>query len=900
MKNLQNTHDLNLPKWGPYTKKYMGISQIPDAKKGLRFDLSVFPGFYRRKVEIPNVNWESGYHPWEASPDLTYYMNRHELEWKDRVYTDISFSEINDNARLIRCECVNRTDMSQNIVLHFMSYMNFPPLRIYSTENISPCMVKLPANAVWVDGLDYSELRFSVPRPTDNLVPDGLYRGEIRGNGFVNGSGIGDGFGKNAGDTITYCFSLRNPIKDGMILFRYRLCHSKKSGFFIKGIINTYIDFTGDEDFAIARIPAGNLAIGDYRLKMVSAGGCPVEMDGFCVVEASKIQDVRFTTVEWNPYPEICQGPVLNSSILKYRGVDEYYGLVWLFDEFEVREFFCDELDRFMRHMVHNHVSKILKDKGDGHFLDIFLRPVELKANTQRIIYGMVCSGRKAEVERQICNFLDSSESAEEIYISQRRKAIALPSVKEGKKYLFSQQMMAANTLSNVVYPVYAKRSFIKHYSPGRIWDCLYTWDSGLIGLGLLELDIDRAVECLNAYLTQPGDAHAAFIHHGTPVPVQIYLFLELWSRTQSKELLEYFYPRLRQYHNFLAGKLGSSNTRQLKSNLIKTWDYFYNSGGWDDYPPQVFVHEKGLEKYICPVANTAHCIRTAKILYMAADALGIKKDMEGYKEDIEILSRALLEHSWDEKSGYFGYVRHDENGLPTGILHHESGASFNMGMDGAYPLVAGICTDKQKEVLTGCLMNADRIWTDIGLSTVDQSAPYYKTDGYWNGAVWMPHQWFFWKAMLDLGRPELAYRIASTALEVWKTEVNDSYHCFEHFMVKSGRGAGWHQITSISSPVMSWFGAYYRPGRLTCGFDIWVIEKLFSDDNTVFEAKLKKYDSLTPNTSGIVVTMNPEYQYRVMWNDKEVHFTRIFGGTLEIRLNWDMPEGILKVSAST
>ena len=68
---LAGTHDLRLPAWGPYTKRYMGISHVPDVAGGLRFDLSVFPGLYRRNVSIPNVMWESGYHPWEASADFS-------------------------------------------------------------------------------------------------------------------------------------------------------------------------------------------------------------------------------------------------------------------------------------------------------------------------------------------------------------------------------------------------------------------------------------------------------------------------------------------------------------------------------------------------------------------------------------------------------------------------------------------------------------------------------------------------------------------------------------------------------------------------------------------------------------------------------------------------------------
>ena len=93
---------MRLPPWGPYTKTYNGISHIADLERGLRFDLSVFPGHYRREVMVPNVNWESGFHPWEAAPDLSFLSYRYELVWKDRVYCDVSFSTLSDRARLVR------------------------------------------------------------------------------------------------------------------------------------------------------------------------------------------------------------------------------------------------------------------------------------------------------------------------------------------------------------------------------------------------------------------------------------------------------------------------------------------------------------------------------------------------------------------------------------------------------------------------------------------------------------------------------------------------------------------------------------------------------------------------------------------------------------------------------
>ena len=56
---LRSSHDLRLPTWGPYSKRYIGVSHIPDVQSAIRIDLSVFPGLYRRSVQVPNVLWES-------------------------------------------------------------------------------------------------------------------------------------------------------------------------------------------------------------------------------------------------------------------------------------------------------------------------------------------------------------------------------------------------------------------------------------------------------------------------------------------------------------------------------------------------------------------------------------------------------------------------------------------------------------------------------------------------------------------------------------------------------------------------------------------------------------------------------------------------------------------------
>jgi len=883
------THDLNLPDWGPYTKKYFGISHRADAQRGWRFDLSLAPGVYRRKVGLPNVLGDCGFHLWEASPGLDYYSYRHELEWKDQVYCDVAFARVDEAQRLVRCECINQTDSPQGLVLHLLASLHFPVGQ--------RAVGSLPPEALWVNALDYRSFHYGEQRPGDGLASDLLLRGEVRGEGFVSGSGLK--MGRSAGDEAVFEMDLSGTITNGMLLLRYLADGPGSVQMRVddRATVSVELPATG-KSFALAEVPLGQMDAGAHRLEWRTSDASAAQWDGFAMVAADRAGDVQFAMETRNPRPCLVDGPKPNTLVLEYEGLEQSYGIAWSFPNFRVREFLTGDLDCLMRNTVHDHVSSVLKGGGEGHYTDIYLHPVTLEPRSRQRIEAMVCHGSRESVLARLAAFEPGCPRDEAAFREGQAKAARPAGNVAGKAYEFSQARMSATTLTNVVYPAYARRSFIRHNTPGRWWDSLYTWDSGFIGLGLLELDVERAVDCLAAYLTEPGDPHAAFAHHGSPVPVQHYLFQELWNRTGSRELLERFYPGLRQYHHFLTGRDPRSTTRRMQSALLQSWDYFYNSGGWDDYPPQQWMHEHRRAASVSAVCNTAHAIRTAKILKMAAIELGQQVDVAAYEEDIALFSHALQTHAWDEASGYFGYVCHDAGGAPEGILRHESGANFNMGLDGVSPLIAGVCTKEQTRRLLDHLRSPERIWSPIGLSTVDQSAPYFRKDGYWNGAVWMPHQWFVWRMLLDLGETDLAFRIAQTALQVWAREVDASYHCFEHFIVETGRGAGWHQFSGLSTPVLCWFAAYYVPGRLTAGFDVWVRRQEFRGDHTQMRADLC-FDKVGGPVA-VLAVMNPSHRYRATWEGQEIAVRERSPGTLELVFQPQVRLGALEVKLAS
>lgn len=143
---------------------------------------------------------------------------------------------------------------------------------------------------------------------------------------------------------------------------------------------------------------------------------------------------------------------------------------------------------------------------------ECFLRPVVLEPDSEQTIYMLVCTGDKEQVQQELQSFhsipdkliaqVKSTEGA-------KSKDKVLPG---GEKYLLGNRLLQASLLSNIVYPVYTQKEYIRHFTPGKNWNSLYTWDSGFIALGLIDVDPAKAFECIKAYTTPVGSESALFI----------------------------------------------------------------------------------------------------------------------------------------------------------------------------------------------------------------------------------------------------------------------------------------------------------------------------------------------------------------------------------------------------
>ena len=181
---MEKNYNLRLPEWGPYNKTYLGVAHIADKKKGLRFDLNLFPGYFRRSVMLVRDLADSGVKMMGASKKLTRFIYRYELEWKDRVYVQADFKSEN-NVMTVTCDFVNNTQKAESLSLN--AVMSMKGCTQYH-KPISPNEVNV-IDGLWIDALDYSDIKIS-----QKIASDGLYLGEARASGFVGGSFLSSRF----------------------------------------------------------------------------------------------------------------------------------------------------------------------------------------------------------------------------------------------------------------------------------------------------------------------------------------------------------------------------------------------------------------------------------------------------------------------------------------------------------------------------------------------------------------------------------------------------------------------------------------------------------------------------------------------------------------------------------
>ena len=808
---LEHTHDLSLSDWGPYSSRTFGISHIHSKEHGNILDIVLMGGFYRRPLAVPDARRPSGGIPWKCSSDLKYYSYRQQIEWKDKVYYDLEFTECANNIHYLRCKLVNNTNQSCELAAQILARMI--PLQ----SSLCLCNEALEIIHPLLEGCGlHSDMMNSKEEFSASTV--------IQGTCYT----------VNAGE---------------LVLFKSKTTFENKDLYLVKKLEN--------DSLVTVQLPPCDKACFEYIPKekeiinrlLVLPRGIPVKLT--FVKQDNKVD---WEQVEAGKY------------IINFNDNGDYYGIVSLEKPSHHRNYLSKDMLQtyiYKDYVLQKHYADAIFEYGgtDGGF-SIAVQPLLVPGKSEKNVDFIIYNGTKDEVLELL--------KKEEIPTIPSYQSINLPA----SPFNFSLERMASVVMTNVVFPIRCDGEFVRNHTPGRLWNSLYTWDSGFIGLALLDLDYQRAIENLNAYLSTKDNTTNAFVLHGTPVPMQIFLLFEIWNRSCDINMLKHFYPRVKRMYDYLAGHTPGSKTRShCNEPLICTWDYFYNSGGWDDYPPQWerFTYP---EKYnVIPAISSSCVIRAAKIMKLLAQVIDEATDI--YDKDIEELTSSLQKYSWDEECGYFSYVNVDKDGNPDGFFRYIDGSNYNMGLDGTSPLIADAVTKEQKNILWEKVQSPEHLWSNAGISTVDVSASYYTPDGYWNGCVWMPHQWLLWKAALNDGMANFAEKIAKTALKLWEKETQRHYCCFEQFTVSNSTGNGWHHFSGLSSPIVCWHRAYFEEFALTAGYDVIVLQQ----NKNSWELKIAGNKS---DKTSLILGGQPQM---ITYKGKKIPFKKSFGNAVVFNL---------------
>ena len=897
------------PAWGPYSKKYMGISHIPESRRaGVRFDLTTVPALSHLDIHLPNVTLPTGWRAWSAASDLSVYSYRVDLMGLDDVNANVFYGRLDDHTVLVRTELINHSVLTQDLMINYFASIEYP--------QTSYTDVHLPAVGILLDALDYADFAYASPRPWDHQNCDGNKLGEVVYPGFTEGHGLGDGankwhlpqlqfgaFGEEKGDRVAYRFTLEAPMEHATLWVRYQSHHIEyakdrsleeiaymatpvEDAFFL---VNDTVElrFPCTTAPALVSLPLGDLDAGTHELSFISQGKGGLAMDFLAILPEGTAPEILESTPAYEP--QITESVDDTGALvsLTYPDVQETYYLRTFDADTRFRRIRTGSLEDAMSSRLSNPdptFDDVLapftrsfrrKHSDDGFFHNTLVHTIFLDPGCTTTVYA-VLSDRPVVYE----------EPATYEAWFQAHKPAPLGLTSAGSAYDFSTGLLKAAVMTNIVFPIKKDQTLILHPTPGKRWDSLYTWDSGFIGLGLLDHAPDMADYMLDTYTYGSSHTDAAFLHHGSPVPVQMYLFYEMLQRTSDKQpILEKYYPRMKYYYEFLAGRGNGSTTARYLSGMTSTYDYFYSSSGMDDYPAQAQMIADGLQRNAAPAISTSQVIRSAKFLRACAEATGNSEDAAVFTADIDRLTAALNRHSWDPDSGYFSYVLHDDAGLPTSIYRTSAGENLDKGLDGIYPLIAGILDPAQEEAILHHLTDPKEMLSPYGISAVDQSAGYFKVNGYWNGNVWFPHQWFIWKSMLDLGLTDFAHTIAMLGLNVWKREVDATHYTFEMVSVVTGRGGWFHNFGGLSTPIGMWANAYFKPGTINAGFDTWIESAVWNDDHTALTLQYHK-NTDAHNTSALLIVMNESGSYEVLLDNAPVTFTERYPGMLEITID--------------
>ncbi len=310
------------------------------------------------------------------------------------------------------------------------------------------------------------------------------------------------------------------------------------------------------------------------------------------------------------------------------------------------------------------------------------------------------------------------------------------------------------------------------HAHPAPKFPAVYLWDSAFISIVWKYHDADVAKDVLRAALYHQDSNGRVPLNYSflgssklSQAPLLSFAAADIVDHTQDWNFARELYPNLKRYHDWLW------RARRLENGLF-FWAHPYESG-MDNSPrfsnrdESIFAKTKAisaidLSSYIVIDAQSMSKLALAILNQTSSEEerATLTADVKTFEAQSAEVTELVRRELWDESSGYF--FDRDEEGK---FIRVESIASF-------FPLLAGIPTEHQWQIMRSHLINEEEFNTPNPLPSVARNSKNFEKDC-WRGPVWINTAYLTIQGIKRYGDRDLAqyfgkriadmvYRVAS------------------------------------------------------------------------------------------------------------------------------------------
>lgn len=399
---------------------------------------------------------------------------------------------------------------------------------------------------------------------------------------------------------------------------------------------------------------------------------------------------------------------------------------------------------------------------------------------------------------------------------------------------------------------------------PAPQWGDFWLWDSGFVAWAAADFD---PVWAESIIAENPDPRRTGEVGHGAFHPTMVLGLFKLYANSGDRTVLRRHYPHCRA----LTLKMLADCASPDRPGMISS----DKGSGSDDNPCSCYCKDtvfpwgyrnplprnpERLKLRRNDVELTAYALLLVRLLRLFAAELGHEEDVTKYESTIRAIEAALEAH-WSEPDGCYLY---SIVGRP-GLLPIEWMGCFN-------PLFAGAVRDagRQHRMLEK-LTDTAKYWTERGLTPVPRDSELYRPDGYPNGSIWGPGQFYYWMAFYSIGRLDLATAIADRYSAMFEQEHQRTLMCWEHFAAETGHGTGNSRFSSFTLPVCSLRNSRRRYGYVQTGFNTLTDRREIDERGN---ARLAFRTPFDPGPVSVSIVLRPDRNYTLILNGRqsEIH----------------------------